>query len=615
MRALRDISDQLSDRSGVVVHEVVADGSIWYGKDLRELDPATDDGQVRLQHGRDRQVPGRGGADLALDGRRPLPRRDARLHAAQPRVRAHAARRRTRTAGPRATATSSGPAWARRSSTTPSTTSAALYDYADMARSAGQTADADAAEARADELAARFEDAWWMRGRGRVRRLARQPGRRQDQPEALDRRRPDGGRAVRRRRVRARPRLVRARHRRRSPTRENSCYSGERPGNRGLFHTGCGGGPERRRRVRHLLAQQRRSWPSARATTAASAPSSRRATRARTRRRSSRSRSPAARRTSSRARCRRSSRRATPTRRTVGTPPNIDRCWTCRSMFMQAWGHYGTAWAVVHQQLGVRPDLGHGRLEVMPQVPDGQPSVQGADIRLGRGSADVLAAHDGARYTTVTDTGDVRLRTLQIGHTLPQRGRGRVRRARRARRCATARSARRTAGSRCGSRPTRASATRWSSRPRARAGERRSGRAARAGRAARPSAVDVRRRPRSRASARGAARANVNASARRGAPVAALHARRRTDRSSPRTTLGPTALDAPLDAGVDVRRALPRRTPPPLLLRVELRLGVDDLAPPQPRVPAAVGEVDDEPDRRARARTAPTSSAGRSAIR
>ena len=109
----------------------------------------------------------------------------------------------------------------------------------------------------------------------------------------------------------------------------------------------------------------------------------------------------------------------TPRAGAVGTPPNIDRCWTCRSMFMQAWGHYGTAWAVVHQQLGVRPDLGHGRLEVMPQVPDGQPSVSGADIRLGRGSADVHASHDGARYTTVTDTGDVRLRTLQVGHTLP----------------------------------------------------------------------------------------------------------------------------------------------------------------------------------------------------
>ncbi len=33
MRALRDVSDILNDGSGVVVHEVVADGSIWHGKD------------------------------------------------------------------------------------------------------------------------------------------------------------------------------------------------------------------------------------------------------------------------------------------------------------------------------------------------------------------------------------------------------------------------------------------------------------------------------------------------------------------------------------------------------------------------------------------------------
>ena len=79
----------------------------------------------------------------------------------------------------------------------------------------------------------------------------------------------------------------------------------------------------------------------------------------------------------------------------LGTPPNIDRCWTCRSMFMQSWGHYGTAWAVVHQQLGVRPHLGHDWLEVVPQVPDGQTSVEGEDIRLGGGSADVVATHDG----------------------------------------------------------------------------------------------------------------------------------------------------------------------------------------------------------------------------
>ena len=80
-----------------------------------------------------------------------------------------------------------------------------------------------------------------------------------------------------------------------------------------------------------------------------------------------------------------------------GIPPNIDRCWTCRSMFMQAWGNYGTAWPVVHQQLGVRPDIGRGRLEVVPQVPGGQSRVAGSSIRLGRsGSLAVEASHDGA---------------------------------------------------------------------------------------------------------------------------------------------------------------------------------------------------------------------------
>jgi len=37
---------------------------------------------------------------------------------------------------------------------------------------------------------------------------------------------------------------------------------------------------------------------------------------------------------------------------------SIDRPFNERAMVMQAWGNYGTVWPVVHQQLGVRPDLG-----------------------------------------------------------------------------------------------------------------------------------------------------------------------------------------------------------------------------------------------------------------
>jgi hypothetical protein len=93
---------------------------------------------------------------------------------------------------------------------------------------------------------------------------------------------------------------------------------------------------------------------------------------------------------------------------------NIDRCWTCRSMFMQAWGQYGVAWPVIHQQLGVRP--GSHSLDVVPLVPDGQPSVAGRDIRLGDGTVDVWADHDTTSVNVRT-----KLRSLRLGVTLRQR--------------------------------------------------------------------------------------------------------------------------------------------------------------------------------------------------
>jgi hypothetical protein len=73
---------------------------------------------------------------------------------------------------------------------------------------------------------------------------------------------------------------------------------------------------------------------------------------------------------------------------------NIDRPFYDRSMTLQAWGTYGILWPVVHQQLGVSPDLGNGRLSVVPQVPDGEPSVAGRSISLGGGSVDVSASRD-----------------------------------------------------------------------------------------------------------------------------------------------------------------------------------------------------------------------------
>src|SRR4029079_4073304 len=86
---------------------------------------------------------------------------------------------------------------------------------------------------------------------------------------------------------------------------------------------------------------------------------------------------------------------------------NVERCTRCRAMVMQAWNQYGTIWPVIHQQLGVRPDLGRGRLELVPQVPPYESSLAGENIRLGRGALRaVKAERDGNRYRTVLDSGD-----------------------------------------------------------------------------------------------------------------------------------------------------------------------------------------------------------------
>jgi hypothetical protein len=76
---------------------------------------------------------------------------------------------------------------------------------------------------------------------------------------------------------------------------------------------------------------------------------------------------------------------------------------------------------VVHQQLGVRPYLNDGVLQVVPQVPPGQPSVAGSNIRLGHGSVGVYASHSNAGYTTKVDATRTPVRRLAIGQTLPHR--------------------------------------------------------------------------------------------------------------------------------------------------------------------------------------------------
>ena len=98
---------------------------------------------------------------------------------------------------------------------------------------------------------------------------------------------------------------------------------------------------------------------------------------------------------------------------------NIDRGFVDRSMMLQAWGTYGVIWPVVAQQLGVMPDLGHGRLAVVPQLPDGQQRIAGRDIRLGGGAVDVSAAQTGRVLRTTVHPHGLAGVALTVGAVLP----------------------------------------------------------------------------------------------------------------------------------------------------------------------------------------------------
>lgn len=88
-----------------------------------------------------------------------------------------------------------------------------------------------------------------------------------------------------------------------------------------------------------------------------------------------------------------------------------------RFMVMQAWASFGINWTVVHNFLGLRPDMPARRLTVIPQVPPSWPGLSARNMRVGRGAIDVKAERAGQCYTTtVTASPDWR---LTLGHTLP----------------------------------------------------------------------------------------------------------------------------------------------------------------------------------------------------
>jgi hypothetical protein len=406
LRALRDVSDILNNRSGVVAHETVTDGSVYYGHDsqtngtndfntdeivkfpsivalvwrwtgdTRFRDDMYDFAKRNLQYVRDHLTgPGgwpTGSGNVERTGMGPM-----KLDNAVYYIRA-------------------------------------LYDLADMARAKHDQATVRWTTATARDLQSRFESTWWDAADGQYYDSLQADGTPSFQKHWI------GQTPMEAQLLGGSELAGRAHGQTALAGRENSCYSGDRPGSQGLYHTGCGGGADHAGDTEifslttsiqavgegnfgRMGAGQQQRYTNANAETMISEPAT----------------------------------GGTPDEQpgampeifpstpsasfgtTPGIPANIDRCWTCRSSFMQAWGNYGTAWPVVHQQLGVDPYLNYGALRVVPQVPDGQPSVQGSNIRLGGGAADVFASRSGNRYTTKVALDGLRLHRLVLGAVLP----------------------------------------------------------------------------------------------------------------------------------------------------------------------------------------------------
>ena len=242
LRALRDISDVLNDRSGIVVHETVSDGSVYFGHDSRTTKP---DGSMANDFNTDETIKfpsivaliwrwtgDNGFRDEMYDfAKRNLQAVDQRLDV-------------DHDGWPEGSGNVERPGMGPEKLDNAAYYIRALADLADMARSRHDGRTFAWAKNLARKLAGPVRGHVVGRVGLAVRRLAPRPGQPAGVPEALDRPGADGGRADRDG-DQAQPGLASYDHGTAAlAARETACFSGDRPGSRGLFHTGCGGGDD-----------------------------------------------------------------------------------------------------------------------------------------------------------------------------------------------------------------------------------------------------------------------------------------------------------------------------------------------------------------------------------
>jgi glycogen debranching enzyme len=88
-----------------------------------------------------------------------------------------------------------------------------------------------------------------------------------------------------------------------------------------------------------------------------------------------------------------------------------------RAMFMQAWSSYGVQWPVIHNFLGISPDIPARNLSVVPDIPDSWPGLSVQNLKVGSGTMATSASRSGKQYTTEVSAPSGW--KLTIGHTLP----------------------------------------------------------------------------------------------------------------------------------------------------------------------------------------------------
>lgn len=88
-----------------------------------------------------------------------------------------------------------------------------------------------------------------------------------------------------------------------------------------------------------------------------------------------------------------------------------------RAMFEQAWSAYGVQWPVIRHFLGIDPDVPAGKLAVIPDIPEAWPSLSVRNLRVGEGTLAVRASRSGSTYTTLVDAPPGL--TLTVGQALP----------------------------------------------------------------------------------------------------------------------------------------------------------------------------------------------------